>query len=84
MQNIAACCKLHNFIADNASILNVPTQSCGVDDSTPFAVDRILHLQDEWDTEVERLRPRRDFESSTLRDKMTLAIRDEVLTMPVV
>ena len=58
--------------------------SCGIDDSRPSAVYIIVHLVDEYDTEVERHRRTRDLESSALLYEPTLAIRDEGLKRPVV
>ena len=59
-------------------------QSCGTDDSRPSAVDIIVHLQDECNSEGERHRRTRDLESSALLYEPTIAIRDEGLRRPVV
>ena len=77
---VMVCCKLHNYIIDQNSDLEVPNPSHEDDQGHTCRPDRTVHLQDECD--LVDYRRRRDLDTSILRQHFTNNIHNLALRRP--
>ena len=76
------CFKLHNFIMDQNSDLEVPNPSHADDHSHVGPPERVVHFQEEYDMVEQDHRRRRDLDTSRVREDFTTNIRNLALKRP--